>query len=64
VPIFEFKCMLCDDISEEITSDREKVDSVCPKCGALSNKIMSVVGWDIKGGGVYRTCPPATIPKK
>lgn len=62
-PIYEYKCDECDDVAEEMTNDREKRISKCHKCGAESTKIMSVAGWDIKGGGVYRTGPPAPTKK-
>ena len=58
MPIFEFECQQCATVSEEIISDRECKHSTCEICGGVSNKIMSVAGWELKGGGVYRATAP------
>jgi len=61
--IYEFQCNECKMIFEEITSDRELRTTKCHNCGGVAVKIMSPAGWDIKGGGVYRSGPPAPTKK-
>jgi len=64
MPLYEYQCSVCNCIKEEFTNDREQKTSICEECGHVSIKIMSTFGWDIKGGGAYRTGPPAPIKEK
>ena len=59
MPLFEFECTECGTIEEEIVNDRNIKLSTCSVCSGVSKKIMSAAGWDIKGGGVYRSNAPS-----
>ena len=62
--MFEFECTQCSTVHEEITNDRELAHINCDVCGGVATKIMSVAGWDLKGGGVYRSSHPSTYKEK
>lgn len=61
MPMYEFQCVACSAVTEEIVSDRNTREIECPECKEVSKKIMSAAGWDIKGGGVYRHNPPDSV---
>ena len=55
MPIFEFKCISCGDVSETICSQDVKVRE-CPKCKGEARKLFpSKVGLVFKGDGFYIT---------
>lgn len=52
MPIYEYKCKLCKEITESLMMPWEKKDEsvICQKCGGRAYKIMSAHGgYDIKG---------------
>jgi putative FmdB family regulatory protein len=56
MPIYEYRCQSCHHELEVIQklSDPELTD--CPTCGqAALKKLISVVGFRLKGGGWYET---------
>ena len=55
MPIYEFRCTECDEISEEMLSFRDKTKTIkCPICNSKSEKIMSLGSFHLKGSGWYK----------
>ena len=55
MPIYEFRCTECDEISEEMLSFRDKTKTIkCPICNSKSEKIMSLGSFHLKGAGWYK----------
>ena len=55
MPIYEFRCTECDEISEEILSfDDNKKTINCPVCNNKSERIMSLGSFHLKGAGWYK----------
>ena len=55
MPIYEFRCTECDEISEEMLSFRDKTKTIkCPICNNKSDKIMSLGSFHLKGSGWYK----------
>lgn len=54
MPIYEYKCKSCGKISEmmESITSEEKIKE-CPECKGEAARIMSVSGFQLKGGGWY-----------
>lgn len=52
MPIYEFKCMTCQKISEiwVKSSEMNKRITECPECGQDAKKIMSVTQFKMNGG--------------
>ena len=52
MPIYEFKCLKCNDCFELLILDREEtVDSKCPHCGSEDfEKIISASNHSIRSG--------------
>ena len=55
MPIYEFRCTECDEISEEMLSFKDKTKTIkCPICGSRSEKILSLGSFHLKGSGWYK----------
>jgi len=56
MPIYEFKCQNCGEITEKWQKMADPYPTECPICkkGKLQ-KIMSATGFSLKGGGWYVT---------
>jgi len=55
MPIYEFKCIECDEVSEEIMSFDSDIKTIkCSVCDGDSEKIMSLGSFHLKGGGWYK----------
>ena len=55
MPIYEYKCDVCEEITEEfdkITSTTKTIE--CSLCGQPANKIMSLGSFHLKGAGWYK----------
>jgi putative FmdB family regulatory protein len=55
MPIYEYKCDVCDEITEEfdkITSTTKTIE--CSLCGQIATRIMSLGSFHLKGGGWYK----------
>ena len=55
MPIYEYKCDVCDEITEEfdkITSTTKIIE--CPLCEQPATRIMSLGSFHLKGGGWYK----------
>lgn len=54
MPIYEFQCVECNEIFEELVHVGQKTHK-CPDCGGKGKKIISSVGIIFKGSGWYCT---------
>ena len=55
MPIYEFRCTECDEVSEEMLSFKNKKKTIeCPICGSRSEKILSLGSFHLKGSGWYK----------
>ena len=55
MPIYEYKCDVCEEITEEfdkITSTTKTIE--CSLCGQPANKIISLGSFHLKGAGWYK----------
>jgi putative FmdB family regulatory protein len=55
MPIYEYKCLGCDDHFEKRQSVSEDALTVCEKCGGKLEKQVSLSGFQFKGAGWYVT---------
>ena len=53
MPIFEFKCLDCDEYLEILVMNKqEEVEIACPKCGSGNlERILSSTSHTVAGGG-------------
>ena len=55
MPIYEFRCVECDEVSEEMLSFKDKTKTIkCPICNSKSERFMSVGSFHLKGSGWYK----------
>ena len=55
MPIYEYKCDVCDEITEEFDKITSTIKTIeCSLCGQISTKIMSLGSFHLKGGGWYK----------
>ena len=55
MPIYEFRCIECDEVSEEMLSFKNKTKTIkCPICNNKSERIMSLGSFHLKGSGWYK----------
>ena len=55
MPIYEYQCTECDHITEEIESFKSVIKTtMCPFCNGISNRILSLGSFHLKGGGWYK----------
>lgn len=54
MPTYEYKCIECSDVFEEMHGMNETVES-CPRCGGKVRRLFSPVGIIFKGSGFYKT---------
>ncbi len=55
MPIREYKCSECGDITEVIQKINEKPLEKCSKCGGKLEKLISNSSFVLKGSGWYKT---------
>ena len=56
MPIYEFKCQSCEEITEKWQKISDPYPSVCPACGTGKlEKMISTTGFTLKGEGWYVT---------
>ena len=52
MPIYEFRCTECDEVSEEMLSFKDKKKTInCPVCDSRSERILSLGSFHLKGAG-------------
>ncbi|MDR1308708.1 MAG: zinc ribbon domain-containing protein [Deltaproteobacteria bacterium] len=55
MPIYEFECAKCHQVTEALLKFSDQPLSVCPNCGGPMSKLMSMNSFQLKGGGWYAT---------
>ena len=56
MPIYEYRCSACEHRLEAFQKMSDAPLTDCPECGkAALNKLISPVGFRLKGGGWYET---------
>jgi putative FmdB family regulatory protein len=64
MPIYEYQCGSCGEVSEQMESiNSETTVKTCPKCGKEAHRIMSNTSFQLKGGGWYASgysCPSSS----
>jgi putative FmdB family regulatory protein len=55
MPIYEYECNGCDQITEALQKFSDAPLSKCPNCGGKLHKIMSLNAFQLKGSGWYVT---------
>jgi len=55
MPIYEYECLNCGDISEAFQKFSDKPLTSCPKCSGNLKKIISNTSFVLKGTGWYKT---------
>jgi putative FmdB family regulatory protein len=69
MPIYEYLCTKCAQVSEVLQKFSDPPLSQCPLCGGKVKKLMSHNSFQLKGGGWYATdhrkpAPADTADKK
>ncbi|MBF0529084.1 MAG: zinc ribbon domain-containing protein [Deltaproteobacteria bacterium] len=55
MPIYEYQCKACSQITEEIQKFSDPPLKTCPSCGGKVKKVMSQNTFHLKGSGWYVT---------
>jgi putative FmdB family regulatory protein len=55
MPIYEYKCRKCSEVSEAWQKFSDPPLSRCPSCGGKVEKIISMNAFHLKGSGWYTT---------
>lgn len=55
MPIYEYQCAACGEITEKWQKFSEAPLTVCPRCGGSLTKLISNCSFHLKGGGWYVT---------
>ncbi|MDR0620276.1 MAG: zinc ribbon domain-containing protein [Deltaproteobacteria bacterium] len=55
MPIYEFECAKCHQVTEALLKFSDAPLTVCPHCGGGLSKLMSMNSFQLKGGGWYAT---------
>lgn len=56
MPIYEYRCLACDKVFEEIHQHADDImEEPCPTCGKGSRRVISNTTFVLKGGGWYVT---------
>lgn len=55
MPIYEYHCRKCDEVTETIQGFHDPPLKKCPSCGGRMDKMMSPGAFILKGTGWYAT---------
>lgn len=55
MPIYEYECAGCGEVSEIVHGINEKPKTKCPTCGGKLKRLMSLNSFHLKGTGWYKT---------
>lgn len=55
MPIYEYQCEKCGNLTEVIQKFSDAPLTTCDKCGGTVSKLMSASAFHLKGGGWYKT---------
>ncbi len=53
LPLYPYRCTKCGHKFEKIQSFKSKPETVCPKCGGVLERPLTVPGFNFKGAGWY-----------
>ena len=53
MPIYEYECQSCEQVTEISQSIKDAPLAACPQCGGQVSKIISQSTFALKGGGWY-----------
>jgi putative FmdB family regulatory protein len=53
LPLYPYRCTKCGHKFEKIQSFKSKIETVCPKCGGVLERPLTVPGFSFKGAGWY-----------
>ena len=55
MPIYEYQCTECDNITEKIETFKSEIRTImCPICNGISNRILSLGSFHLKGSGWFK----------
>lgn len=54
MPIYEYRCEICDETFEVFHKISDEPLGKCPKCGKKVNRLISQTSFALKGGGWYK----------
>jgi len=65
VPLYEYKCNVCEQVSEILHKISDPTPEECPACGKSGDliKILSPSAFHLKGGGWYADAYSSSKPK-
>ena len=55
MPIYEYECHKCHEVTEALQKFSDPPINKCPHCGGKVNKMMSINAFQLKGSGWYTT---------
>jgi len=55
MPIYEYQCAACGQVTEKWQKFSEAPLTICPHCGGSLTKLISNCAFHLKGGGWYVT---------
>ena len=55
MPIYEYECSSCEEVTEALQKFSDTPLKKCPHCGGKLHKIMSLNAFQLKGDGWYVT---------
>ena len=55
MPIYEYQCDSCSEITEDLQKISDPALRECPECGGKLSKLMSLNSFHLKGSGWYVT---------
>ncbi|MDR0548115.1 MAG: zinc ribbon domain-containing protein [Deltaproteobacteria bacterium] len=55
MPLYEYECHGCGQVTEALQKFADAPLTVCPKCGGRLTKLMSLNSFALKGSGWYAT---------
>jgi putative FmdB family regulatory protein len=61
MPIYEFRCDPCAHAFEELRAITETTVPACPRCGAMTRRLISATSFVLKGSGWYATDYKPTV---
>jgi putative FmdB family regulatory protein len=53
LPLYPYRCTKCGHKFEKIQSFKSEPETVCPKCGGVLERPLTVPGFNFKGAGWY-----------
>jgi putative FmdB family regulatory protein len=55
VPLYDYQCRACNEVTEVRHGFKETFEGVCPKCGGEMARVFNPAGIVFKGSGFYVT---------